>query len=690
MPELLLEVGCEELPAGFLPRAVEDLRDAITSRLAGLGLGHEDPVTACTPRRLIVSIPDLVARQEDEEKTFRGPAAKAAYDASGAPTKALEGFCRGQGVAVSSAFVEGDYVWVCKQVTGRLSSELLVEVLPAAIRSLTFDKTMRWAGYRMRFARPIRWILACFDGDCVPFEIEGVASGLLSRGHRFMAPDEFSATTFVELREGLRERFVEPDWEKRRDRIVEGARAVAAPGFPVLNDDLVKENTNLTEWPDALLGEFDERFLSLPEPVLTTVMAKHEKMFPVLDKSGITNKFVSIRNGGEEETVRKGNSWVLGNRFGDAQFFYDEDKKKSLDEFLALTERITFQADLGSVRKRADRLSELAGWIAEQTGASPEGVECARQAGLYAKADLSTGLVSEIAALQGFVGGEYARREGHPEEVWMPIWTQYYSAEDVFRGKEPLCYHSGPASHVSLAVQLADQADKLACYLGLGITASGSSDPYGLRRATAIMLEIAHDWKEQDLNIATICSQAFTVLESQGIASKPLSREKMLESLAEMARQRVVSILFTTTRPDHVQAALGADPESVFKPKEVRGRIELIGQIATNIPLVQTLTRPLNIVSAAEKKGIEIGQRDDAKLDSPEGVALAHALDQIQANAEPVGRLKQLAPAIHSFFENTMIMAEDPTTRNARLALLKDICTEILKVGDVSKLVQEG
>ncbi|MFI5386344.1 MAG: glycine--tRNA ligase subunit beta, partial [Fimbriimonadales bacterium] len=360
MPELLLEVGCEELPASFVEKAYTDLRDSLAERLRGAGVLNENGVCLGTPRRLIVSFPDLAERQEDSIKEQRGPALKAAYGADAKPTPALLGFCRSQGVELGGLRKDDQYVWITKTIPGRRTPELLSEIIPQAIRGLNFEKSMRWGASRMRFARPIRWILAAFDGNVVEFDVEGVPAGIESCGHRFYLPDEFTARTFQELTSELRKRFVEPDPALRRATILEGATTVAG-GKPVLSDTLVDENVFLTEWPTPLQGQYRSEYQTLPEAVLVTAMAKHEKMFPVRDDSGkLTNNFVFVRNSGEEQTVRRGSEWVLNARFNDAKFFFDEDAKHTLDEFLENTNGIVFQEKLGTVRQRADRLAALA------------------------------------------------------------------------------------------------------------------------------------------------------------------------------------------------------------------------------------------------------------------------------------------------------------------------------------------
>jgi len=696
MPELLLELGCEELPASFVRRASSELLENVTRLLSDAGVLQGAGESLGTPRRLIVSFSDLKARQEDAIKEMRGPGIKGAFDAEGQPTSALLGFCRGQGVSVDDLRRDDQYVWATKVIPGKPTVEILSEALPKAIRAMTFDKTMRWGSGRMRFARPIRWILASFDLHVVPFEIEGVASGLLSHGHRFYAPEPFEAKTLTELVEGLRARRVEPDAGARRSLIEEQAREIAE-GTPDLTPELVSENVYLTEWPTAIQGQFREEFLHLPEAVLVTAMAKHEKMFPVRDSNGkLTNRFVFIRNSGEDESVRKGAQWVLNARFNDAKFFFDEDAKHSLDYFLEKTEGIVFQEKLGSVRKRADRLSRLSENIALQTGAKGREIEFARQAGLYAKADLSSGLVSELSSLQGVIGGAYARRQGIFGSIAWAIETQY----DISKNADPGdC--SGERASIRLA--MADQLDKLAGYLGIGQEPSGSSDPFGLRRAATILIEAAWMWPSSLPSYEPFFDFALSLYRDQGI---DLNEKSALKALRTVFASRYTAML-PEVRHDILEAALvSVDTKAVTTPRAVRLRTDCLKQLVEDVSFVQTATRPLNIVASARKKGIEFGEDDPLhqinldSLDSVEGHKLFEALKSQSSelrNAESeeeaekvVSLLRSLADPINQFFESTMVMADEPDVRYARLTLMNAAALQLLTAGDLSKIVVEG
>lgn len=690
MPELLLELGMEELPASFVERAFHQLREEICRRLAEARIEHGAAEALGTPRRLIVRVHDVAELQPDQTKEVRGPGLKAAFGPDGAPTPALLGFCRGQGVEVTDLRQDEQYVWATKVEVGKPTLEVLASILPEAIRALTFDKSMRWGSGKMRFARPIRWIVALLGGKPVSFQVETVSSGVESRGHRFNHPGAFAVTGFDQLVSELRARGVEPDPGVRRQRVEASARKVAS-GEPEMTTALLDENVYLTEWPEALEGEFKPDFMSLPEPVLITAMAKHERFFPVRGPDGkLTNKFISIRNGGEEETVRNGNAWVLNARFNDAKFFFDEDAKSDMAGFLAKTDRMLFQEKLGSVRQRAERLAKLARALAERGSLAESEAEQAEIAGRYAKADLATGLVSELSSLQGVIGGEYARREGFSEEVCHALATQYSpekaAPSDTSRGRVARC------------LMAADQLDKLAGYLGLGLAPSGSSDPFGLRRAVTYLIDGALGWAALDASLGWGFDRALELYAEEGHA---LDAEAARLALREIFLGRYKALM-PEARYDLLEAAmLEEHPTAPLHPRQVRFRLMALERLAGDPALVQTATRPLNIVAAAKKKGLDVraGEWSAAALESEQGAALGAASQAAEpalvkamaseAADDLADLLRGLAPSINAFFDTTMVMVEDTKVRDARLSLLASVGAQLARAGDWTKIVVE-
>jgi len=670
MLNLLFELGCEEMPASAVAQAEADLLGEIESRITAAGLNLNSIRSFATPRRLIVGVDGIADRQEDREEEARGPRAGAAFDANGAPTKALEGFCRGQGISASDVFTKDDYVWFKRSIPGRAAIEVLAEIIPDAVKALKFEKTMRWGTEKARFVRPIRWILAKLDSQIIPFEIYGVSTGAKSFGHRFMSPGSFEPESWEDHVALLRENFVEPDSEVRREKIVAGAYS-ASTGIPDLTEDLVEENTYLTEWPTAHEGSFSHEFMNLPEPVLVTAMAKHERFFPVRDQSGkITNKFISIRNNGDENLVRKGNEWVLNARFNDARFFYLEDQKKSLADFLAATEQMLFQDKLGTVRQRADRLANLTAAVNLALGAPESEAIEAKQAGLYAKADLSCGLVSELSSLQGVIGGEYARREGMSEIVAMAIAGQY---------KLPKA--ATEKNRLGIALLIADQLDKLAGFLGLGLIPKGSSDPFGLRRAATMVIQAA--WLlDQPVDFAPLLDQAFAEYSVQGVE---LDSKGAQSAISDLFIGRYEATIDNVDHDVHDAAVAGGEWSRLSSPTVYANRVKMLGEFKKRPVAVQTFTRPLNILNSARQKNhIDAG-----------GVVVAGDLGTSPAKAlldavRQMKELDQLEKPIHEFFESTMVMDEDPKVRNANLQLLVLVEEKLLGAGDFTKLVFEG
>lgn len=692
MPQLFLEIGCEELPATFVARALQDLRALVARGLAEADLGGDTGVVYGTPRRLTVSFEDVSERQEDRTEERRGPGIKGAFDGEGNATKALEGFLRGQGATLDDVRRDEQYVWVTRQVVGKDASELLPALLEGAIRGLTFSKTMRWGSSRMRFARPLRWIVALLDGTVVPFAIEGVAAGAESRGHRFYSSEPFAVSSLQGYLSDLRARRVEPDPGVRAEMIRSGSLAIAAPDVPEMDDDLLEENVHLTEWPMPILGTFPDSFMALPEPVLITAMAKHERMFPVRDADGkLTNRFVFVRNSGEDETVRRGAEWVLNARFNDARFFFELDAALTMDDLLDKTSGILFGQSLGTVRQRADRLERLAGEIARETGADEREEELARMAGRYAKADLASGLVSELSSLQGVIGGAYARRDGFAGGVAWAIGSQY----DLSKNPDP---SKCDGERTAVRLIMADALDTLAGYLGIGKEPTGSSDPFGLRRAVSTLVSSSWVWPGALPAFGDLLTVALEGYAEQGIVLEPVGAHR---ALAEIFANRLPGMM-PEVRHDVMQAAL-LDPTGVevTLPRSARLRAKAMTILREDPALVSTATRPMNLVIAAKRKGIPYGfddplRLDPSALDSAEGAAL---LDHLKAGEDHLFRaareedvdavvalIRALKAPVDLFVDSTMIMAEESETRYARLTLCHAASVAFLTAGDFTKL----
>lgn len=679
MADVIFELGCEELPASFVERSLAQLAAGISAGLTQARIEFGAVESYATPRRLIVGVHDVKDRQPDQTKEVRGPGVKAAFDAQGNPTKALEGFLRSQGGSMDQVRQEGDYTWLTVFEPGQPTIALLPNLIGEAVKAMTFDKTMRWGTSRMRFARPIRWMTCLFGSDVIPVEIEGVKADRYSRGHRFDFPEQFEVTSLSQLLSELRKRNVEPDAIARRNKILTESSSVAnsAGGVPDLIQDLIEENSYLTEWPTAHVGRFAEGYLELPEQVVVTAMAKHERFLPIRTEEGkLMNAFVSIRNAGDEATVRAGNEWVLNARLNDAKFFYDEDRRLSLDEFLAKTKRMAFQDKLGTVRQRADRLSELCARIARDLKIDES---LARKAGLYAKADLATGLVGELASLQGQVGGTYAAREGFPPEVCAAIQGHY----DLSAIEAPTTL----AEKLRLTLVLADAIDKIVGFMGVGHSPSGSSDPFGLRRAATTVILVSLAW--DGIGDLAPWLEASTILYGQQAIDLPVAISPVL---ADVLASRY-DALFEELPHDVRRSVIAVG--NLENPQLVKFRFDVASQIKADSELVETLSRPINLAKSVVQKGGAIDPQVRGNLDSAEGDALSSLVDAATATVSAelgtngtavLGALQSVKSATHTFFESTMVMAEDEAVRAARLGLVARIRDLVGSVCDLTHL----
>ncbi len=674
MPDLMFELGCEEMPAPAAARAGADLAQNIERLLHDQNLTHGPVRYFTTPRRIIVGIADIQARQEDRTERVRGPRIEAAFDSEAKPSRALEGFCRGQGVDPAQVEFQAGYVWASINIAGSTADEILAELLPEAVHAMRFEKSMRWGTSKERFVRPVQWIVAQLGEAPVRFTLFGIASGSRSRGHRFMAPEEFEPHSLDDLLSQLRQRSVEPDPAERRRLIL---NQIAETGEEaIIDESLLEENVHLVEWPLVHEGSFDEAFLSLPDAVLTTAMVKHQRFFPVVDESGkLTNRFLSVRNNGEESTVRAGNEWVLNARFNDAQFFFNEDAKHSLDDFLNMTEAMVFQPGLGSVRARADRLSELTPFVDHLLGGTAS--DEARNAGLYAKADLATGLVSELNSLQGVIGGLYAARHGLSMATASAISRQYTLLADPSEDM------------LATALLIADQMDKLVGFLGLGLIPKGSTDPYGLRRAAGLVIQAALSLANPRFDLRPVVERAIQLYADQSV-----ELNLPAERLAEIFSARLDALLPAISHDVHDAVLAGGGWHRVSNPELYSQRSAIVSELKSAPELVQTFTRPLNILSAARSKNEPFADQFEPALAANEtALRLNKALDDPEFDLEtPEGltsHLKWLQGPIHTFFEETMIMDSDLAIRANNLALLLKTESHLLRAGDFSKLIYE-
>lgn len=698
---LLLEIGCEEMPAGFMADTLSQLAERLTQTLTDARLAHGSVRTLGTPRRLIALVDAVALHQTPEERAVRGPAKRVCFDAEGKPTQALIGFARSRGVEPEQVqFMEtpqGEYAFVQEYDPGQPAVQVLSEALPAMIRAMTFPKTLRWGARQMRFGRPIRWIVALLGTERIPFEIEGIPADRYSRGHRFLAPEPFEVLSPESFLEQLERAHVIADPEVRKSIIRQEAIRLASEisATPVIDEDLLEENAFLVEKPHLLRGAFPETFLRLPAPVLISAMKKHEKFFPMVDSEGkLVPGFISVYNNGDPTIVREGNEWVLIARFNDAHFFYEEDLKKPLEAFVPTLGRMLFQQKLGTLLDKTHRLQRLSEQLARALDWHPTQQETLLRSAYLCKADLATQMVMEFPDLQGIIGREYALTSGESEAVATAIAEHYMprSAGDEL-----------PASAVGRALAVLDRIDTLVGYVGLGYLPKGSSDPFGLRRASSAIVEILAEEPDYP-TLAELVQQAHDAYREQKAPLKPLAA--LQPDLRGLFFSRIEAYLEEKgIRYDLIRAVLGAGwDDSVYGFVQRANLLQHRSHELDFTPRTLTATRPANILSAAEKKGIQ----SIASLEAVDPTLFEHEVEhalyatvqklipQFEAlyTAHQYERLyhllAELDEPVNRLFDHVMVMTDNERLRQNRLNLLASANRLYLALADWTQIVQES
>ncbi len=698
---LLLEIGCEEMPAGFMADTLRQLAERIHETLAESRLSHGTIRTLGTPRRLIALVESTALHQTPEERTVRGPAKRACFDAEGKPTQALLGFARSRGVEPEQVqFLQtpqGEYAFVQEYDPGQPAVQVLSQALPALIRSMTFPKTLRWGARHLRFGRPIRWIVAMLGGEFIPFEIEGIHSDRYSRGHRFLAPEPFEVRSPAEFLKQLERAHVMADPDARKTFIREHAMRLASEigAQAVIEDDLLEENAFLVEKPHLLRGSFPETFLRLPAPVLISAMKKHEKFFPMVDAEGkLVPGFISVYNNGNPDFVREGNEWVLVARFNDASFFYEEDLKRPLEAFVPALGRMLFQQKLGTLLDKTQRLQRLSEQLARALDWEDDQRTLLQRSAYLCKADLATQMVMEFPDLQGVIGKEYALRSGEPESVAVAIEEHYMprSAGGAL-----------PSSPAGRALAVLDRIDTLVGYVGLGYLPKGSSDPFGLRRASSAVVEILAEEPDYP-TLAELVQQAHDAYREQKAPLKPLVA--LQPDLRALFFSRISAYLEEQgIRYDLVRAILGGGwDDSVYGFVQRAHLLQRHSHDPDFLPRTYTATRPANILSAAEKKGIQ----SVANMEVVDPTLFEHEVEQnlytsvqrLTPQFEALYTahqyeslyqlLTELNEPVNRLFDHVMVMTEDARLRQNRLNLLACANRLYLALADWTQIVQES
>jgi len=684
----VLEVGTEELPAGDLDDAIAQLHDLTPARFEAARLDYEDLRVLGTPRRLILLIEGLAPRQRPVEEVVKGPPVRVAFDAAGRPTRAAEGFARKQGVSVNELQVQeidgGEYVVATRREGGRPAAEVLPVLLPELIASLHFQKSMRWNKSNVAFSRPVRWLVALLGDAVIPFEYAGVASDRTSRGPRPEGSPEFEIARAEDYLELLAQHHIVADPEERRSLIAEQAAELAQRVGGHVPDDpaLLDEVANLVEQPTPLLGHFEEEYLRLPAAVLIAVMKKHQRYFPVVDGDGnLLPHFVVVRNGGAEhlDVVRHGNEEVIRARFADADFFYREDTRKPLEEFLPRLGTLTFQEQLGSMLDKTRRLERLVSQLAGMVGLGEEEAEIARRAAHLCKADLATQMVVEMTSLQGVMGREYALKSGEAPAVAEAIFEHYLPR---FAGD------ASPRTRPGLVVGLANRLDSLAGLFAVGLAPTGSSDPYHLRRDALGLVQnlLAH---QLPFSIRAGLEAAATLLPVQ-------VSEDVLSAALDFVVERLRGVLREQGyRYDVVDAVLAARGDDPFRARQSVEELSRWVARADWSRILDNYARCVRITRSLEALE-ERFRLDPARFVRPAEEELYAAYRQARAQITPQSTVDEfltaflpLVDVIDRYFakeSGVLVMAEDRALRENRLAQLQHIGALAEGIVDLSRL----
>jgi glycyl-tRNA synthetase beta chain len=687
--ELLLEIGTEEIPAAFLPKALKDIERFVKKDFSENRIRHGAITTMGTPRRLVLCVREIAEKQDDQIIEKMGPATRAAFDDEGNPTKAALGFARGQGLEVSELETvtndKGEYLCARKTVIGEETKALLASTLPRLITSIPFRKSMRWMNLELRFARPIHWILALFGGEVVSFKLENVTSGTQSLGHRFMSPEFFEVKDFEDYLKKTREHFIIADPEERKRIIIEEARKAAhsVAGEVLENDDLLDEVTFLVEYPSVVCGNFDREYLDLPKEVLTTSMIKHQKYFPVTDGEGkLLPHFITVNNtvARDPSVVARGNEKVIRARLADAQFFFEEDRKTPLENHLEDLKDVVFHSTLGTSYEKVMQFRELALYITDTLNLPIK--DTVDRAALLAKADLETQMVYEFTELQGVMGREYALIQGEDPIVAKAIYEHYLP---IAAGGDL------PETDEGAIVSIADKMDTIAGFFGINLIPTGTADPFALRRQALGIINIILN-RNYPLNLDALIDKSISIL-GEKLQRNP---EETKADVLDFFRGRFENQLISQGHPyDVVNAVLALGLSDIVQSLRKIEAMEDFKGHPDYEPLAVAFKRVVNIL-----KGFEGGAVDTAHFQEKEEENLYSAFCEIKEKVgtyigeekynEALSEVARLRKPVDAFFDTVLVMSKEETVKFNRLSLLEELKTLFYGIADFSKIVTEG
>ena len=682
---LLLEIGVEELPSRFGQTTLDQIENNLSNLLKEERISFDNIDKYATPRRLTFVIKNLADKASDLEEEVKGPAKKIAVDDEGNFTKPALGFMKSKGLDPENVYFKQlgktEYLFGTIKQTGKETSEVLKNIIPEAIKNVTFPKAMRWGGKNMRFARPIRWMVALLNDNVLDVDLEGIKASNVTKGHRFLGKREFEVNSVEDYFEKLDKNYVIIDQHKRKEMIKEQAIEVAKSlgGEVELDDDLLEEITFLVEYPTAFYGEFDEEYVKLPKEVVTTPMKEHQRYFPVSKDGKLLPNFIAVRNGDSNriDLVKAGNEKVLRARLADALFFYKEDTKKPLESFVDKLQTVVFQAKLGTVYDKTLRIEKLSQVILKELNMT-ESIENTARAAKLCKADLVTNMVFEFTELQGVMGRDYAEVGGENEEVCQGIFEHYLPrfAGDIL-----------PETNTGIALSIADKLDSIAGFFAIGIKPSGSQDPYALRRQALGILSILLD-RKLSVNLNNLINAAL-----DNYSNLEFNKEEVASQIVEFFVERVKNLFKDLgIRYDVIDAVLNNNLNDI---SDIHTRALELNRWLQKDELVEMLTAFNRVSTLAEKATTDVVKEELLKEDAE--VKLYNSFKEIKANVESLLADKKynealdafatLRPLVDNLFDNVMVMDKDEAIKENRLGLLKQIYSTMLTICDLSKIV---
>ena len=679
--DLLFEIGAEEIPAGFMPNILGQLKQLAETKLNDAHLPFESIATYGTPRRLALIVKGLADTSAEISERHKGPSASIAYDADGNATKAAIGFARGKGLDVTDLVVEDGYIYAETKTAGGPAKDIVTDMLPQLITGLNFPKSMHWGDLDAKFVRPVRWLVALLDEDVIPVEFATVQSGNVTRGHRFLGADEITIKNAASYVDTLKENFVMVDQDARRELISKQLHDMAASknASIVWDDDLLEEINYLVEWPTALCGGFEESYLALPDAAIITPMKDHQRYFPLVGQDGkLLPMFLTVRNGSDHsiEVVQAGNERVLRARLDDAKFFFNEDRKKPLIDRKDGLTKIVFQEGLGNLADKTERLLKLGRTFVEECGLHEDAAVVLERATELAKTDLTTGMVTEFTELQGVMGKEYALLDGESPEVAEAIFEQYLPrfAGDVL-----------PQTEAGKVLSIIDKVDNIVATFSRGLIPTGSQDPYALRRQTIGILNILLG-SEWNISLRPIFKASMELLNVP--AEK---QDELLGQVEAFFTLRLKNIFLDREVPHHVIDLLLSNNELSVADAEGLVNALLANRIDENVELVQAYTRMYNLVKDVEYTGVNSDLlKEDAEKELFEAASKASEASSAAWEAGDYDAVvavpATLVPAINKFFEDVMVMDKDEAIKANRLQLVRLAYSVMAIIGDISAL----